>query len=78
MDLGPEPVDIVDGVIALCLFAVLVGRAAHIDNVDQSLCMTQIIEELVAQTLSFRGTGYQTGDIHDLNRHVPYTIHATS
>lgn len=48
-----QPVDVVDRIIALSFLSILIRGAAHINNVNQSMCVSQIVQELVAEALTF-------------------------
>lgn len=62
MDLPVEPLRVVDRVVSDGLLALLVGRARRVQDVQQHVGVTQVVQELVAQprTLTNRKSGTET------------------
>lgn len=51
-----QPLGVVARIVVDRLFAALVGGAARVDHMQQHVCSSQIVQKLVSQTQTLRGT----------------------
>ncbi|MPN28772.1 hypothetical protein SDC9_176217 [bioreactor metagenome] len=57
--------------------ALYVGGPAHIYDIDQSIRLPQIIQELIPETLSLPGIRHQARHIQQFNRDHPGAVYAS-
>jgi hypothetical protein len=59
-DFGAEPDDVLGWVVAAGGFTFGVGGAADVDDVDQGIGVSEIVEEAVSQAFALMGAGNET------------------
>ena len=67
-DFRPQPCNVHAGVVPTGHLALSICGARDIDNVDESVGMAQVVEELVAEALALVGSRDKTGNIEQLYR----------
>lgn len=48
MNFTPEPFDVANGIVSNCLLAIGIRGSADIDDVDQSIRMSKVVQKLVS------------------------------
>lgn len=75
-DFASQPLDVDGGVVAAGRFAFGVGCAGDVDDVDECVGVSEIIEEFVTQALSFVCARDEAGDVQKFDRDGTFAIHA--
>lgn len=73
-----DEVHVVEGVVRAHLdrLALRVRRARGVDDVEDDVCVRQLVEELVAQPLPLVGTRNQPGHVEEFDGDVPLSVAA--
>lgn len=66
-NLGAQPLNVDTGIITSCSFAFCIGCSADIDDVNESIGMSQIVQEAVSETLALMRTRHQTSYVEQLD-----------
>lgn len=67
-----QPNDILAWVVAARNFTLCVGGAGNIDDVHQRICLSEVVEELVAQSAAEVGPGDKAGNVEELDGDRPF------
>jgi len=68
-DFGSQPLDVDTGIVASCCLALGIGCSTDINDVDESVGVSQIIQEAVSETLAHMRSRHQTSYVEQFDRY---------
>lgn len=74
----PQPPDVIGRVIAACGFPFCICSARHVYDMNERIRVSEVVEELVAETFALVCTGYETGYVEKFNWDATLAIYAST